>query len=1071
MNFLRSFLLFFISNKPIAWLFFLLTLLAGVFGFFALPQQYNPEVNLPAFQIITEYPGATAEEVQTFVTERIEEKIKEIPEIEELSSFSFDGGVSIVSVQFRVQKELESAKIELFSKIRENMDLSPDLRIPEPRIKTLTPDDTAVGIWMFTSATLSQNGVRERVLSLASKVRNAEGSAHVLVSGGKTRALHIRIDPEKLKENNLDLLEVVEVLRENNGRLWAGDLEQDGQNLHSVVVDTRVHTAQTASDIVLGSGRVLGDIATVVEGYAYQNSFVVGKHTHSVRNEEAVFLSVAKRKGENTLEVVSSVQNILQKEFLDPAWQEIEMYEIKNQAQTAQNEIFGLGMNLMQSLGIVFVVLLLFLGSRPAFLVGIAIPLSLLMVFFWGSFFDHTLNRITLFALILSLGLMVDSATVVVENIYRHLRMAPKGITSTEKIQCITRAVQEVGMGLFISTLTSVLVFLPLTQISGMMGPYMAPLAFFVPMALISSLVVAYTFMPFFASFFLDSSESVSASSKNIQLSTGKVASAQPPKKIHFFEWMTEKYAYILTFLLDNAVWRKGVLYGAFGALFCSFLLIPFQGIQFQMLPKSDSDTLWITIDMQEGSAVEYTHETALSAINALEGVEEIESMLVFTGEKPILDFNGLFRGFASRTGPHQSSVFVSFSADRSRSAQDLSKDIRQILEPLASQKNATFRVIENPPGPPVSSVFVAKVFSENTDAQQKITEFLQKELYSTTGVADIDSSLPHGYPQSVFILDFEKAKEYGVSGKHVSEVIQFSISPQEIGSYFGDNMPEKGIMELQILPEKRDTIHDLEKIMVRSAGGELVPLSAFVHVSSEYTDPFIWRDAQRTGVFVNAEMENRGVIYATIDVMFALFDAYEVESFSLYGMTIQEPHTGETVRIEWGGEFEMTLDNFRDLLLAMAVAFFLVYGILVAQFRSFIIPALLMATVPLALLGILGGFAVLEMFWGIPLTATALIGFIALLGIVVNNAIIYVEYFLQLKSGGMEVKKALVEAGKTRLRPIVLTSCTTVLGSLTIAFDPVWSGLAWSIVFGLSFSALLTVVVFPLLYWQWIRS
>lgn len=1068
MGFFRSFLLFFISNKPIAWLFFVCTLFAGVFGFFSLPQQYNPEVNLPAFQIITEYPGATAEEVKMFVTERIEEKIKEIPEIEELSSFSFDGGVSLLNVQFSVQKDLESAKIELFSKIQENMDLSPDTRIPEPRIKTMTPDDTAMGVWMFTSATLSQGGVRERVLSLASQVRKAEGVANVLVTGGQTRALQIRIDPEKLKENNLDLLEVVKVLRENNGRLWAGNLEYDGKELHSVVVDTRVHNANTASNIVITSGKVLGDIATITEGYAHKDSFVLGKNDDSVRNKEAVFLSVSKRKGENTQEVISAVQKVLQEELSLSQWQEIQMQEIKNQAQTAQNEIRGLGVNLLQSLGIVFVILLLFLGVRPAFLVGIAIPLSLLMVFFWGAFFDHTINRITLFALILSLGLMVDSATVVVENIYRHLRMAPAGISSSEKIQRITLAVQEVGMGLFISTITSVLVFLPLTQISGMMGPYMGPLAFFVPMALLSSLVVAYTFMPFFASLLLSSSYSSSNSTEHIKLSTGVISSALPPQKFHFFEWITNIYEKILRFLFKHAVWRKGVLYGAFGMLFCSFLLIPFQGVQFQMLPKSDSDTLWITIDLQEGSAVEQTHDTVVFAVDALEELEEIESVLVFTGEKPILDFNGLFRGFASRSEPHQSSVFVSFDSDRSRSAQDLVSHIRRILEPIALQNNATVRVIENPPGPPVSSVFVAKVFSENGDAQQKVSEFLQKQMYITPGITDIDASDPHSYPQSVFILDFEKAKEYGVSAKHVSEVIQFSISPQEITSYFGDDMPEKGIIELQILPEKRDTIEDFEKIMVRSSGGELVPLSAFVHVASEYTQPFIWRDAQRTGVFVNAEMENRGVIYATVDVLFALFDTYEVESFSLYGITVREPHTGENVRIEWGGEFEMTLDNFRDLLLAMAVAFFLVYGVLVAQFRSFAVPALLMATVPLALLGILAGFSVLEMFWGIPLTATALIGFIALLGIVVNNAIIYLECFTQLQSQGKEIQESLIEAGKIRLRPILLTSCTTVLGSLTIAFDPVWSGLAWSIVFGLSFSALLTVVIFPLLYLQW---
>ena len=369
-------------------------------------------------------------------------------------------------------------------------------------------------------------------------------------------------------------------------------------------------------------------------------------------------------------------------------------------------------------------------------------------------------------------------------------------------------------------------------------------------------------------------------------------------------------------------------------------------------------------------------------------------------------------------------------------------------------------------------STLVIRVIGNNSDARDNIRKFLEKILYKTDGVVDIDSSHQHLYPRTTLVIDYQKAKSNNVSAYSIYKALDLAVTPSIISQFSTDNATEQSVIEFSIPKENREKIVDIQKISVKNSLGQMVPISAVTKEISTTSAQVLLKNQHRSESEIYAEMENRSVVYALIDVMFSIYDdkykdMITVENFSLYGIDVVDKKTGEAVRIEWGGEFEMTLDNFRDLLIALSVAFVLVYAILVGQFKSFMIPLLIMATIPLAFLGILPGFAILDALNGTFLTATALIGFIALLGIVVNNAIIYLEYLEILRDEGYSLKDALIETGKTRLRPILLTSMTTVLGSLTIAGDPVWSGLAWSIVFGLSFSAILTLGIFPILYYR----
>ena len=467
---------FFLKNKALSWLIIIFTVLSGTFGFFQMPQQYNPEVTLPAFTVQTEFAGATAKEVQKFVTNEIEEKLAEIKGIDTISSQSIEGGVSIVRVEFLVGEDLENSKVKIFSKISENLDLAKNPNISNPIIKTISPDSIAIGVWAITSNAISVNAIREKAIIMSQELQKIEGIANITVTGGEQKALKITVDPEKLKAQNVSLEEVVNALQMNNGRAVLGNL-RTSKILHEIEIDTKINSVENAENIVITQGVTLGDIAIIKNGYTEKTSYTSLYHKNQLQNQDTVFLSIAKRKGENTSVIMNRVFEKVEELSKKIENQNITLQNIRNTAKIAEESIFGLGSNLIQSIIIVMLILMIFLGGRAASLVAIAIPLSLFIVFFIGFIADQTINKVTLFALILSLGLLVDSATVVVENIYRNIQMQDE----RNKMQKISDAAQEVGVGLFLSTLTSVIVFLPLTQISGMMGSYMGPLAFFVP--------------------------------------------------------------------------------------------------------------------------------------------------------------------------------------------------------------------------------------------------------------------------------------------------------------------------------------------------------------------------------------------------------------------------------------------------------------------------------------------------------------------------------------------------------------------------------------------------------------
>lgn len=1050
----------FLKNKQLGFLSIAILLFWGVLSFFLMPKQYNPEIVAPAFNIVTEFPGANTDEVYQLITRPMENKLSELPKVDKIMSKSLDGGRSIVTVQFLIGEDIENAKISLMQKLESNMQFKP-LGADRPQIKEINPDDVPILTIAFSSENYSPESLRKVAFEVGEKLKHIEGVSKLELRGGDKRQLTVSLNEDRLDVLEVSVGEVLNSLKENNQRVVAGEIENENAR-HKVVVDGSIRGVEELESIVIKKDQqkeiLLSDLADVAFGKANEKSSA--RFLREGTSEDAVFLGIAKLKGSNATTVSNKILTELPTVTKSVVPEMVNWEVVRNDGRVAEESIGGLTKNLLTAIAIVSFVLLLFLGWKSAVVVAIAIPLTLAAVFGIGNLFDQTVNRITLFALILSLGLLVDNATVVVENVHRFL----KGRNKKEKETLIVEAVDEVGAGLVMSTITTIFAFIPMAFITGMMGPYMGPIPFFIPTALVISLLIAFTVNPFLINFFLRKSSGNSRNQQNIFL---KAMNA-----------LKLKYTQTLERVLKNKTKRRKILATVFLLLIILLSFPLFQVVKFRMLPKADREQFFVYLDLPAFTKFSVTNKISKDVENFIMEQFEVRSVQSFVGQPQIVDFNGLFKGSESRNGENQATLKVNLTHPDNR--KDTSA---QIVFALRKKLNAEFakvpdlkiKLIEDPPGPPVLSTFLLKVQGENEQMVQEITKDLQEQVIKTEGVVDVDTSIVERTFEYALRVDAAKATKLGVSTEQIATNLRLILSDTNIGLFHQQSSDElqKGEQEyitLEFQDKAFDEKVDLSKLSIRNKDGQQVALSEIVTWERVGHSPVILSDNQKKTAYISAEMGNRSVTYGMIDVFRFLLSyklttgAGELRNFSLWDFDFIDTKTGDSFKVVLDGEWRLTLEVFRDLGIAMAIAIFLIYFVLVAQFGSLKIPLLIMGTIPLAMLGVMPGFAILGFSKGIYFNATSMIGVIALSGIVVNNAIIFLEYFNRLRKRDIESKEALLESGKTRLLPILLTSMTTVLGSLTIIGDPVWAGLSWAIIWGLSLSAFLTLFIFPIL-------
>lgn len=1046
-NFIAAISHFFAENKSLSYLLLVSIAVFGVAAFVAMPKQYNPEIIRPAFVVSFVYEGATPETTVERAGYELVEKLQVINGVEDIYTKVTDGSVVMSTVMFEVGYDKATAKVDLLTQLKSHSALAAGA-ISNLSVTEINPETIPVLQIVFSSPELTVNEVREKVLLLRGEILKVADVSELDVVGGDKTGVVVEVDPLKLNERGVTLAAVKSVLASASLRVVAGEVEGE-RFATKVVLDGGAKSVEDIASLPVASGVMLREVATVYEGAAPNRSYT-WYASKEVAPTEVVILSVAKREGSSAPTVTADVLSVVDGQLATAEFASLSYEVASDDGVIAQDEISGLTTNLMQSVMIVGVVLFLFLSTRAALVVLITVPLTFLSVLAIGYLAGESMNRITLFALILSLGLLVDAAIVVVDNIYDHLKRAHEHGLTVSLPKVAAGAVREVGVGLVLSAITSVVVFLPMNYITGMMGPYMGPIAFFVPMALIASLLIAIVLTPFIAIKLLKHDEK------------DNFISAFFRRRL---DALTTAYTHFLHRIAYEAKFRSRLLVSVLG-IFLLTLILPALGfVHFQMLPKADRNQFYVYIDAPEGTSRDETNRLSKTVSDILLTHPEVKTVEAFVATSPIVDFNGLFKGAPSRVEKDQATLRVNLSDGSSRdiSSTVIASEVRASLASALKRSASYVRIMEEPPGPPVAATFEAKLEGE-PEVVAPLRAELKNLLTRTEGVVDIYTSAEAPVEEVRYVFNREALSLYGVDSEEFLSWYQLTSSPVLTAEFVSGPETERTGIYLTLPATYSDNLSGLESLPISTRSGDTT-FGALV--SKEYTKRVgsVFLEGAREVEYVTAEVEGRSIVYVMIELMRGIMDgqlgSYQVKEWGLFGVELERAD-GAVATITWGGEWEMTLENFRDLGMAMMAALFLVYAVLVAQYGSFATPGYILLTVPLGLIGIFTGFLFLDQLFGIYLTATALIGFIALIGIVVNNAIIYLEYVEQSIAEGTSYADALIASGTVRLRPILLTSLTTVLGSLTIAADPVWSGLAWSFVFGLSLSTALTLIVFP---------
>jgi multidrug efflux pump subunit AcrB len=1033
-------------NSQLTVLLMAATAILGLFALIYTPREENPQIVVPAANVMVMMPGASAKEVEELISKPLEAKLWEIPGVEDVYSVSMNS-MSVVTVKFFVGQDKERSMVKLYDKIMSNMDIAPP-GASQPLVKPIDVDDVpivAITLSPETGSAYDDAQLRLVADNVLDELRKVPGVGTSSVIGGRSRQVRVTLDPLRIAGYGLSPLQIAGAITQSNANLLSGELDQGNRKL-TLETGGFFTKASDVRNAVVGVANnkpvYLGDVADVTDGFeetvkltriAFVNGHdeqrVTGEGVPRVaplREQPAVTLALAKRQKLNAVQISNQILaklHALEKTHIPPG---IKVTVTRNDGKTANDAVNELVFHLVVSIIVVIILLYFTLGWREAAIVALAIPLTLFITLAIGMVAGQTINRITLFALILSLGLLVDDAIVVVENIHRHYKLQQHS-----RLQSAIMAVNEIGMPTILATLTVVLAFIPMAFVTGMMGPYMGPIPFNVPVAMVTSLFVAFIVTPW--------------ASYRLMKTDHKGEHQLPLEETKLYKG----YKRILGPLLENAGKRKLFMSIIIGLFLIAMAFPLMQWVKFRMLPKANKNTFLVSIDMPPGTALENTDRVARVVGEYVRRLPEVKDYETFVGTGSVMDFNGLLRGSSFREASHFADVRVNLidKEERSTSSEKLVLAIRPGITKIADEYHANIKLVEDPPGPPVRATVVAEIYGPEYDKQREIAQNIKELFARTDQVVDIDDSVKEKQEKYRLIVDKEKAALAGISTEQIVQTLRMSVAGMAISTLHKPDAKNPIAIFLRLPRGERAGISDMDKVYVTSQQGSQVALSSLVKVVPSEMDKAIYHRNLKPVTYVYGEMGARSQVYAVIDMM-----------KHLHKNPLPDGYT-----IKWDGEMKLTLDVFRDLGAAMGVALIAIYLLLVGRFRSFTIPVIIMAAIPLSMIGIMPGFAMT----GVYFSATSMIGVIALAGIVVRNSIVLLEFILDKKHEGLPLNQALIEAGAIRTRPIVLTAAAAILGSAVIVTDPVWSGLALALIFGMLASTALTLVVIPLFYYM----
>ena len=1045
--------------------------LFGAIALMMTPREENPQIDVPSANIIVVYPGASSKEVKNIIVDPLSRKTKAIVGVDHVYGMAMNS-VGVVTVVFKIGQNKEISMEKLYDRIFQNMDYLPK-GAWQPIIKPNDIDE--VPILTFALASKKYNDAQlyrmaQRLLTPLASVKNV---SVVGIKGGHKREFDIVLDASKIAGYHISLGQVADALKKGNVDYPLGNFEK-GKFSIPVEYNGFVRNLNDIRDLLIANynGRAvyLKDIAKVSDTANYHDKhytyFMVGQsfegkgiNKDEQLNQVTVFVS--KKRGTNAVFVSADTikkMNELKKQL--PAG--VKVIITRNDGHKANEAVNELVSHLIISIGIIVILLIITLGFRESLIIAFTVPLILATTLFVGMLAGQTINRITLFALILSLGLLVDSAIVVIENIHRHFSMGDKS-----KEHAAVFATNEIGNPTNIATLAIILAFVPMFFVGGMMGPYMRPIPFNVPVAMISSLVIAYMFVPWAAVKFLP----------------------EHHKSEPFDIKKTKTYA------IFNNLLRPMLEYKSKRLLFISSLVIltvlailtlPSKLVLFKMLPGANKNTFNITIDLPTGTNIQIT-KTVVSKLEKelakQKGITDFES---FIGMGGVIDFNGLLRGTSLKKGENVAEIRVNLKDfhERKESSIDMVSRLRPILQKIGKPYDANIKLVEDPPGPPVIATLLMEVSGGDEAGRMVLAKKIEDIYKKTAGVVDIDVMADDSIVKYELVPDKVKAGLLGITTKQIADILGLGIKGAIVSVAHIPNEKEQVGIFVRFDKNSRNGIHDIQNIKIMSmTTHRMVPLGEVVRVKAVPYGGLITSKDLRDITMVTGEMDKRGSIYALLDIFSQLKDkglaGYKITydgnpRLNLVAVNIK---TGQKYNLIWDGEWKITFDTFRDLGTAFGGAVVLIFLLMVAYYKNFRIPRIVLATVPLTFIGVLPGHMITSWFT-VPLTgtpayftATSMIGFIALAGIVVRNSLLLIDFTNDLVKAGKNLEDAVVEAAATRFRPIILTALAIILASSVILLDPVWQGLAVSLIFGVMVSTILSLFVIPLLYWRYLRD
>ena len=1044
------------------------SLLLGAFAIMVTPSEEEPQIKVPMIDVMVGYPGATAEEVEHRLITPLEKLLYEIDNVEYIYSISQPSGGLIV-VRFLVGTNPDEAALRVHTKIASAVDRMPDGAMP-PVVMPRTIDDVPVVAYTLWGERATSTQLRTVAEELKVELTRHPRVAQVHVIGGQQRVIRVDFDRERLASFNVSVLQAYQALRNFNHRLPAGSASVANTEI-LVDVGQFLRSAEEVGNVVLGvyGGRpvYLEDVAQITDGpeepadYVWLGSGPAAPEkglTAAGMDLPAVTIAVAKKPGTNAVEMVTDLDRMLDnlQGRLIPS--DIHLLKTRDYGFTAKEKSNELLKHLYSATLAVVLLMWVTLSRREAAVVAVVIPVTLALTLAASYFFGYTLNRVSLFALVFSIGILVDDAIVVVENIHRHFKMKWAGPKLTT-----VYAVDEVGNPTILATFAIISALLPLAFVRGLMGPYMRPIPINASAAMMFSLIVAFTISPWLAYRLF----------KKQYKEDEEIAEGEPPEEDQGVEegFVARMYSFFMRPLILSRMLRYVFLAAVAGLLALAMGTVAVGFTTVKMLPHDNKSELQLVIDAPEGFTLEQTNAAAREIAGLFRTMPEVTDYQVYTGTSAPFNFNGLVRHYFLRDGSNVADIQINFVHKEKRKDQshDLAKKVRDMVVPVADRLGVDVKVTEIPPGPPVMSTLVAEIYGPTLEGRLEVAGQVKDIFAATDGVVDVDWEVEAPGKRLEVIVDREKAILAGISAEQVVRTLRVALDGADAGLAHVPTSREPVPIRIRLDRAQRSHIEELLQLSVHGASGRLVPLSEVVTVVEDRRERFRYHKNLQPVTYVYGEVAGvfEAPVYAIFEMGKQLEDIVTPDGEPLEIIATSLPEDTTRYIMKWDGEWHITYEVFRDMGIAFAVVMVLIYVLMVGWFKSFITPIIIMVPIPLTLVGILPAHGIFGVFF----TATSMIGFIALAGIIVRNSILLVDFINLELQAGEPLQEAVVKAGAVRLVPIFLTQLSTIVGASFMLSDPIFQGLALAMISGIIVSTVLTLGVIPVIYYMYLRT